>query len=307
MSASGYDVPVAMFVFNRPELTRQVFERVRAARPQTLLVVADGARPGREGEAEKVAAVRRIFAGIDWPCDLHTDFAAANMGCRDRVASGLDWVFGKVERAVILEDDCWPAPSFFPYCRAMLDRYAGERRIFSVSGTCFADDGQSPPGHYYSRFALMWGWATWRDRWREYRLQPDDTAAVVRRAWPGSPLRRLFWTTTIGRADQPGYATWDWQWILTLWRHDALAVRPTRNLVRNLGFGVDATHTHSAEARAAQLPLFADLASFAEWPPQMLADSSRDRIDERDWAGLNWKTVLALRAPWLLQLRRMLR
>ena len=106
----GYDVPVAMFVFNRPELTRQVFERVREARPQTLLVVADGARADRAGEAEKVEAVRRIFDEVDWPCDLRTDFAAANMGCRDRVASGIGWVFAQVERAVILEDDCWPAP-----------------------------------------------------------------------------------------------------------------------------------------------------------------------------------------------------
>lgn len=308
MSAeTGFDIPVAMIVFNRPELTRAVFEQMRKVRPQTLFVIADGARDGRPGEAERVDAVRRIFDEIDWPCDLRTDFATANMGCRDRVASGISLVFGQVERAIILEDDCWPAPSFFPYCRAMLDRYAKDRRIFSVSGTCFADDEQAPPGHYYSRFSLMWGWATWRDRWQEYALSPEDTRQVVCRTWPGSPLRQLFWTSTIDRAAAPVHATWDWQWILTLWRNNALAVRPTRNLVRNLGFGVDATHTHSAEARAAKLPVFEELASFTEGPAEMAADPVRDSIDERDWAGLNWKTALALRAPFLLKIRRLLR
>lgn len=303
---AAYDVPIAMFVFNRPDLTEEVFLKVAEARPETLLVVADGPRAGRSGEAERVAAVRAIFERVDWPCRVITHYSEANMGCRDRVSSGIDWVFSQVERAVILEDDCLPSPSFFAYCRDMLDLYQDDKRVFAISGTNFADAG-GDPGHYYSRFSLMWGWATWRDRWQYYRVSPTDVSAVVDRTWPGQPKRQLFWKKTISRADQPGYSTWDWQWILTLWRHDALAVRPTRNLIRNIGFGVDATHTHSPEAAAAKLPVFETVASFRNAPRDVAPDLRRDAADERLWAGINWKTVVALHAPWMVRLRNMLR
>src|SRR5512146_3409648 len=98
--------PVAMMVFNRPEKTEQVFAAVRAARPRRLLVVADGPRSGREGEAARCAAVRAIFDRVDWECEVERDFAPENLGCRRRMSSGLDWVFSRCEEAIVLEDDC---------------------------------------------------------------------------------------------------------------------------------------------------------------------------------------------------------
>ena len=110
-----FDTPITMVIFNRPELTERLFRIIAAQRPKTLLIIADGPRESRLGEAEKCAAVRSVISKIDWPCELLTNFSETNLGCRRRVSSGLDWVFKQVDRSIILEDDCLPEPSFFQF------------------------------------------------------------------------------------------------------------------------------------------------------------------------------------------------
>ncbi len=298
-------MPVAFLVFNRPEPTARVFASIKAARPPVLLVVADGAREGRVGEEERVAKVRAIATAVDWPCDVRTNFAATNMGCKRRVASGLDWVFSEVERAIILEDDCLPSPAFFRFAAEMLDLYAANRRVFSVSGSNFSGS-TTPSGHYFSNFALMWGWATWRDRWAQYEVEPAMPDGVLRRLWGNRPLAHLYWRQVFGRLTKGKIDTWDYQWILTVWRNHGLTVRPTVNLVQNIGFGNDATHTLDGASALAAYPAWDGEASFSQAAP-MKADADRDAIDERQWAAISPRLVISQALPWLSRLKRMLR
>ena len=125
-------VPVALFIFNRPDLTRQVFARIREARPERLLIIADGPRNDRPGESELCAATRTTVETIDWDCDVERNFSDINLGCRERVSSGLDWVFSQREEAIILEDDCLPDGSFFRYCAELLEHYRRDERVVSI-------------------------------------------------------------------------------------------------------------------------------------------------------------------------------
>ncbi|MGL4541149.1 MAG: hypothetical protein ACRCUI_01400, partial [Polymorphobacter sp.] len=268
-------VPVAMIVFNRPEVTRRVFDAVARARPAQLFVIADGARADRAGEAARVAQVRAIFDAVDWPCTVHRNFSDTNLGCKRRVISGLDWLFDAVPEAIILEDDCVPAPGFFSYCAEMLERYRDQPRIFSVSGTNFARTVEAP-AHYYSNYALMWGWATWRDRWAHYVGDPVDAQRVVRRSWWRRPMDLAYWRRAFDWEKSGGIDSWDYQWILTLWRHRALCVRPTMNLVENIGFGADATHTTATNSPLANLPVYAGDGGFSAGPAVLAADERRD-------------------------------
>ena len=59
------ETPVAFIIFNRPDTTARVFEAIRQAKPPLLLVIADGARTSKLGEAEKCAATRAIIDGVD--------------------------------------------------------------------------------------------------------------------------------------------------------------------------------------------------------------------------------------------------
>ena len=247
--------PVAFVVFNRPDLTAKVFERIREARPEHLLVVCDGPRKDVPGDAERVAAVRALIDnGVDWPCKIERNYAEKNMGCRQRVASGLDWVFSLVEEAIILEDDCLPDPSFFPYCEEMLDRYRDTPEVMHINGTNFVSRSCSVPASYFfTKYVWVWGWATWRRAWQhyDYEMQTWETMFRTFDSMFDTARERAFWLTTFNtaRTDPRKGDTWDFAWIYSCWAKNGLAVCPKENLVQNIGFRTDSTHTTEADRR----------------------------------------------------------
>ncbi len=133
----GFSTPVAFIVFNRPKHTRQTFERIAEIQPETLFVIADGPRSDRPGEAQLTQQVRQIVEQVDWDCDVYRHYADENLGLRERVSSGITWVFDQVEQAIILEDDCVPDPSFFPFCEELLKKYKDCEDVMMISGTNF--------------------------------------------------------------------------------------------------------------------------------------------------------------------------
>jgi hypothetical protein len=243
-----FGTPVAVIIFNRPDCTRRLLECLRKVEPRRLLIVADGPRESRVGEAERCAEARAVFDAIDWECEVSTNFAATNMGCRQRVASGISWVFETVEEAIILEDDCLPDTSFFWFCCEMLERYRDDDRVMSVSGDNFlGSPRRNTDSYYFSRLVHIWGWATWRRAWKKYDLSMSDWPRMKSEGWlfdllgdrPGaSYFERAFDQVYQGAID-----TWDYQWVYSVWRHGGLSINPATNLVENIGFGADATHT----------------------------------------------------------------
>jgi hypothetical protein len=252
--------PVIFIVFSRPETTRRVLERIREARPPKLLVVCDAARANRPGEADRVAEVRKLIAeGVDWPCEILTDYAEANLGCRERVFSGLDWAFSLVEEAIILEDDCLPHPSFFGYCETLLERYRNEPRVFHIGANNFQGwRRRTGKSYFFSKYNHIWGWATWRRAWRLIDrdaacwLDPQRRARIE--AGFDTPAERAYWSAIFDTIPSPTARpdTWDYSWMLTCWDHAGLAVYPERNLVENIGFGDHSTHLFANNSR--QLP-----------------------------------------------------
>lgn len=155
---SHFDTPVAALIFNRPSACQLLIDAIREAKPSKPLIIADGPRPDRHGEREACEASRAIMTNVDWDCELETNFSEVNLGCKQRVSSGLDWVFDIAEEAIILEDDCIPHPSFFRYCRELLTRYRDDTRIMAISGNNFQPQPQVTPfSYYFSRYNHSWG------------------------------------------------------------------------------------------------------------------------------------------------------
>lgn len=249
MSDFKLTTPVAFIIFNRPDTTKRVFEEIAKAKPPKLLVVGDGPRANRQGEAEKVAAARAIIQRVDWDCEVLTNFSDVNLGCKKRVSSGIDWVFEQLEEAIILEDDCLPDPTFFRFCQEMLTRYRHDQRIGMISGDNFQFGRRyGDDSYYFSKYVHIWGWATWRDRW-------TGSYDVAMAKWPrvrdggrladlvGDGREAVYWSKIFECVYLEEIDTWDYQWVFANWVEGRLSILPAMNLISNIGFGENATHT----------------------------------------------------------------
>lgn len=274
------NTPVAFLIFNRPDTTDRVFEEIRRARPRRLLVVADGAR--NAGEESRCAASRAVVERVDWDCEVLTNFSDVNMGCKRRVASGLDWVFEQCEEAIILEDDCVPHPTFFPFCTELLERYRDDERIGMICGNNFQRGRKrSPYSYYFSRHVTVWGWASWRRAWRHYDVEMKLWPTLRETSWLDdmlvNPVAVRYWRETFDRTHAGLVDTWDYQLFFSWWTQNALAATPNANLISNIGFRPDAVHTRDRLNTMAELPVEAiDLP--LSHPPHMSLDRDADNL-----------------------------
>jgi hypothetical protein len=246
--------PVVLIGFNRPTPTARTMAAIRAARPPELFLIADGPRPGHSDDQRLCAEVRATMEQVDWPCTVHRRFSETNLGCEANVELGLDWVFGQVDRAVVLEDDCVPDLSFFRFAEELLDLYCDDHRVWQIAGNSHSVPAALFGGDSY-RFASwgsVWGWATWADRWHRHReVFPRDHRAVggrtghePRRTSPAEP-RPGSLVTRGGRWHFRDAARSDdivTHWWLTMLSEGGMAATPSVNMVENVGFGADATH-----------------------------------------------------------------
>jgi hypothetical protein len=265
--------PVAFFIFNRPETTKRVFEEIRRSRPPMLLIVADGPRLDHPGESDKVAAARAVVEDVDWHCKVMKNYSNINLGCKVRISNGLDWVFQNVEEAIILEDDCLPHHTFFRFCEELLETYKDDDRIMHICGDNFqfgaGEQGES--SYYFSRYAHVWGWASWRRAWKYYDVQMRDWGSTkdhgkILRNFADRSEKR-FWNAKWNDVFKGRIDTWDFQWMYSCISRNALAIVPAVNLVSNIGFGPSSTHT-------ARVSLMADIPTasinFPLVPPRLL-------------------------------------
>lgn len=271
---------VTIFIFNRPNTTRAVVRAVRAVRPPVLYVVADGPRPGRVDDLERCHDARRVIdTDVDWPCDIRWLTSEINQGLARSVALGVSWVLDREDRAIFLEDDCVPEPTFFRFCDEILERYRDDTRVWQVCGTNrlieWRADRQS---YHFAYYGSAWGWATWRRAWAsfEFLLTSWDDAEVRARVRTrlGDAEEYRYFADICSRTRRDPYDTWDYPWAFAQITHDGLTVIPSVNLVTNIGFGPGATHTLRrplaalVESRPMTFPL--------RPPPLMVRDSEYD-------------------------------
>lgn len=248
--------PVIFIAFNRPDKTRLVFDEIRRAKPQQMQVVVDGPRNAHETDRDKRAEVLSIVHEIDWDCEVEYDVSDVNLGCKERVASGISNAFNRFDQAVILEDDCLPSQDFFRFTRAALDRYACDTRVMHVSGTCFPKPptvyNNQASTCYLSKYPFSWGWGTWKRAWKFYdgemRAWTNEESRRAITKMMDSDLELEKWSLRFQKALSGQVSAWDWPWQLSLWSQSGLTIVPKSNLVKNIGFDVDSTHTAGDES-----------------------------------------------------------
>ncbi len=254
-----FDTPILFIIFNRPDTTQEVFNAIRAIKPKKLYVTADGARKGNQNDLINCPKTREIM-NIDWDCDLKTLYRDENLGCRNAVSDAITWFFNQEEKGIILEDDCLPDLSFFPFCEELLEKYKDDEQIMLISGDNFQNGKkQGEASYYFSRYNHIWGWASWRRVWEHYDVDmntfPENKEKGFLNEIFSSKKARNYWLKRFEKAYNGEINTWDYQWTYTIFSRNGISILPNVNLISNIGFGNQSTHTAKMNNKMANLPL----------------------------------------------------
>jgi len=243
-----FNTPILFLIFNRPDTTEKVFEIIRNIKPSKLFVSADGPRKNKEGEKEKCEQTRKIIDRVDWDCEVLKNFSNENLGCKKGVVKGINWFFENIKEGIIIEDDCILEDSFFLFVQEMLSRYRNDEQVMHIGAANFQDGiKRGDASYYFSKFCHVWGWATWRRAWNHYdvaikgfdKFKSENKISSI---LPDKKMQK-HWLKLFQTVYDNALDTWDFQWVYTVWEQKGMSIIPNVNLVSNIGFGEEATHT----------------------------------------------------------------
>lgn len=243
----SFNTPILLLTFSRLDTTMRVFEKIKEQKPKYLFWASDGPRSHRLDDIQKIELVKKyIWEQIDWDCNVKTLFREENMGCGLGVSTAITWFFNNVEQGIILEDDCVPFPDFFKFCEDNLNFYKDDERIWEISGTNLQGGiKRGDASYYFSKYGGIWGWATWARAWKNYDfyMKNYDNFLQERKIEKifSDKSQQKHWIKTFD--DAKGVDTWDYQWLFARWYHDGLSIVPNTNLIYNIGFNKEGTHT----------------------------------------------------------------
>ncbi len=252
--------PVLFVIFRRPDVTRQVFEAIRKAKPKQLFVCADGPRLHVAGEAQLCEQTREIIKSVDWDCQVFTKFSDVNLGCRNAVSSGITWFFEHVESGIILEDDCLPSLSFFTFCQELLGKYKDDERVMQISGVNYlpgADIGLD--SYYFSKINDIWGWATWRRAWKLYDIKIDQYPEFKRQGriydYFDDPKQAAWLMSYFDEVLETKKGIWSPQWTFAMLINNGLTICPSVPLTVNIGMNADGMSFEKCQLRYPKVQL----------------------------------------------------
>jgi len=243
--------PILFITFTKENETKRVFETIRQVKPDRLYIASDGARVEKQGEKEKIENLRNwLVSNVDWNCKVKTKFSKKNLGCGHGPADVITWFFENEEMGIIIEDDILADLSFFRFCDELLEKYKDDDRIGQIGGFNGIDKELKSSEYYFSKYPQIWGWASWRRAWADYdftissweKLKDTD---FVYRAFPNKYFAKERIETYNKTYNSRGeyYNTWDYQWVFCNLVQNRLTIIPSCNLITNIGFTEDATHT----------------------------------------------------------------
>lgn len=234
-----FNTPVIFICFNKPLITKKTFGQIRKLKPKKLFLIMDGPRIKNRRDIINCKKVKNIISKINWNCKVYQNFSKNNLGLKIRVISGLNWVFSKVNKAIILEDDCYAGKDFFYFCENLLNYYKKNRKISVITGNNFEKNINNSSSYYFSKYSHIWGWATWKRTWKLY----NDNNLELARFIKSKSFKKIcpinheqkYWIKMFDQIKKGKLQSWAYYFLLNIWKHKGLTVTPNYNLVENLG------------------------------------------------------------------------
>jgi hypothetical protein len=244
------NIPTAIIFFARPDLLKVTFEEVRKAKPSKLFLIQDGARKGNTNDEKKIKECQNIVENINWECEVYKNYSDNNLGCGMRVYSGISWAFEHVDRLLILEDDCVPSQSLFPFASELLEKYKEDCRIGMICGMNNLGVYDIPENDYFfTSSSSVWGWATWKRVWdkMEYNLEflndNYSTTIVFKTDAKFEPMGQVLSNTL---QEGKKLSSWSYQLGMNIFLQNQLNIVPKYNMINNIGMSEDGANSVSS-------------------------------------------------------------
>ncbi len=252
MEKCKIDLAVLLIFFARPNTLKVVFEEIKKAKPSKLFLACDGPRENNTTDIENIKKCKEIVSDIDWECEVYTNYSTVNLGCGKGPSSAISWAFQYVDSLVILEDDCVPNQTLFPYMKELLDLYKNDERIGIISGfNHFKDWDCDTNSYFFTKCGATLGWGTWKRVWEKYDYYVDG----INIPYHKKLLQCELYNKNVGKRrcsewQNANYETkdhkvnyWDIQFGFVKYSQSYLCIVPKSNLIYNIGVGLGSTHT----------------------------------------------------------------
>lgn len=233
---------VCVWFYSRADNLRRILTQVATYRPQRLYLISDGPRKDRPQDAEPCKLARRVAEeSITWSCEVRKNYSPENLGPKERIVSGINWVFQQEKSAIFLEDDTIPDPTFFPFCETLLNHYREDQRIMLIGGSNpLAGRVSCPESYLFSRYFQIWGFATWKRTWDKYDVNMTQWPKLrnenaINAFYPQPAM--LKWMSRMFDSTFDGHTvTWDVQLFFACLFNNGLTIVPSHNLISNIGY-----------------------------------------------------------------------
>jgi len=289
--------PVVLFVFSRVEHTARTIESLQQnelASQTEVFVYSDAARDNVE--QPRVNQVRALIREIRGFKKVTIVERKANYGLARNIVEGVTEIVTSYGSVIVLEDDLVVSRMFLSFMNEALERYRDEPKVWHVSGWNYPIGHEGLGDAFFWRIMNCWGWATWKDRWKQFR---KDTEHLLTE-WSREEIEKFnldgayrFWRQVEynhgGEID-----TWGVFWYATIFESKGLCLNPTFSLVRNIGH--DGTGEYCGRRDVYGRRVAATLPS--AWPENIVENQTALRRVKRFYS----RKRLPLVGPWLAKL-----
>lgn len=294
--------PVLLITYKRLDTTLKVLEGIAKVQPEKLYIASNAPNSSKPDDTEKVAAVRLMLEEkINWPCTIKKLYRHDHLSAKDSISSAINWFFENEEEGIIMEDDILADTSFFRYCEAMLEKYRNDKQIRFVNGCNFGFKLRNK-SYGFTRFMNMWGWATWKrsidlvdfnlNEWNSLKNKEKFLSEIFEgQSAKTKQIAVKYFKQIFDNTFSSVISTWDYQCIFSNFFTKTYCIFPSKNLVRNLGFNNDGTHTNFEPYFLTDLKI-----EKLDFPlkdnPEMTTDVDYEKFVIERWANLKIKNRL---------------
>ncbi len=245
------NVPLLLLLYKKPETTIQVVNALKKVKPKLIYISINiPPKNKNKNDINKHNRVLKLINKIDWQCDLKIKKSKKHLNAYNSYKNAVKWFFKNEKEGIVLEDDTVPNKSFFIFCSKLLKRYRNNKKIAMICGTQFNSGIIKKESYLFSYFPMMWGYATWRRTINDHDDKMKNWPRIKKNFFSEFTNNKMFvkyWTKIFNDGYNKKFLAYDFQMMYSNLKNKKLSIIPKKNLVKNIGFVDEATHTKTKQ------------------------------------------------------------